>query len=152
MPSTPDSLVKLARRLCSLSTGASSSTPTSDQVPQEMYAKCAPVAGTPTTAEAVSCDPTATTAGSPGSPSSGRTGPIRVPASRSGGNNSLRIPASRIRSVAQARRRRSYSWVVEALVTSAPTSPVSQYAMRSGISSSRWATSSCGVPVAATSW
>ena len=43
MPSTPASLVKLAARLASVSTGASSSTPTSDQVPQEMYANRSPV-------------------------------------------------------------------------------------------------------------
>ena len=36
VPSTPPSLVKFAARLSSVSTGASSSTPTSDQVPQEM--------------------------------------------------------------------------------------------------------------------
>ena len=36
VPSTPRSLVKFARRLSSVSTGASSSTPTRPQVPQEM--------------------------------------------------------------------------------------------------------------------
>ena len=39
VPSTPASLVKLAARLSSVSTGRSSSRPTSDHVPQEMYAK-----------------------------------------------------------------------------------------------------------------
>ena len=34
-PSTPPSLVKFAARLASVSTGASSSSPTSDQVPEE---------------------------------------------------------------------------------------------------------------------
>ena len=36
VPSTPSSLVKLAARAASVVTGAASSTPTSDQVPQEM--------------------------------------------------------------------------------------------------------------------
>ena len=36
VPSTPASLVKLARLLSSVSTGASSSIPASDQVPEEM--------------------------------------------------------------------------------------------------------------------
>ena len=36
VPSTPRSLVKLARRLSSVSTGAESSTPTNPHVPQEM--------------------------------------------------------------------------------------------------------------------
>ena len=36
VPSTPSSLVNPAARLASVSTGFSSSTPTSDQVPQEM--------------------------------------------------------------------------------------------------------------------
>ena len=61
-PSTPPSLVKFAVRLASVSTGRSSSTPTSDHVPQEMYAKSGYVAGTPTTADAVSCEATAVTA------------------------------------------------------------------------------------------
>ena len=36
VPSTPASLVKSASRAASVSTGASSSRPTSDQVPEEM--------------------------------------------------------------------------------------------------------------------
>ena len=43
-------------------TGRHSSTPTSDQVPQEMYAKFSRRAGTPATADAVSCEPTRDTA------------------------------------------------------------------------------------------
>ena len=46
----------------------------------------------------------------------------------------------------------SISWVVEALVSSVPCSPVSQYASRSGISSSRSACANCRVSRAATSW
>ena len=40
--------------------------------------------------------------------------------------------------------RGSISWVVEALVSSVPASPVSQYASRSGMSSRRWAAARCG--------
>ena len=61
MPSTPSSFVKLAARASSESTGALSSVPTSDQVPLEMYANDPAWAGTPATADSVSCDPTATT-------------------------------------------------------------------------------------------
>jgi hypothetical protein len=46
----------------------------------------------------------------------------------------------------------SSSPVVEAFVTSAPTAPVSQYASRSGISSSVRAATSCAVSRAAASW
>jgi hypothetical protein len=45
----------------------------------------------------------------------------------------------------------SSSCVVEALVISAPAWPVSQYASRSGISSSVRAALSCGVPADAAS-
>jgi hypothetical protein len=45
VPSTPRSLVKFAARLPSVSTGWSSSTPTSPQVPQEMPAKFSLSAG-----------------------------------------------------------------------------------------------------------
>ena len=45
VPSTPPSLVKSANRAASVSTGSSSSRPTNDQVPEEMYADAAPLAG-----------------------------------------------------------------------------------------------------------
>jgi hypothetical protein len=152
VPSTPPSLVKLARRDASLRTGASSSTPTSDQVPHEIYANCSDAAGTPTTADAVSCEPTATTSGLSGTPRSASTGPITVPGWRSGGKSAARMPNSAMSGAAHSPVRRSSSCVVDALVTSVPSSPVSQYAMRSGISRSCWATSMTGVPAAATSW
>ncbi len=63
VPSTPASLVKFACRAASLSTGASSSRPTNDQVPDETYAASSRSSGTATTAEAVSWDPTAVTTG-----------------------------------------------------------------------------------------
>ena len=164
VPSTPVSLVKFAVRLASVSTGWSSSTPTRDQVPQEMYAKSRPRAGTATTADAVSCEPTAITgSGPPGRPgpspvspgsaaTSGRRVPMTLPGWRSAGNSPAGRPARPIRSQAQSRARVSYSWVVDALVTSAPISPVSQYASRSGISSRVRAAASCRVRAAAASW
>jgi hypothetical protein len=77
-------LVKLAARLASVSTGASSSSPTSDQVPDEMNAKSVPLAGTATTAEAVSWEPTVITGTLPAS-SPGVESPRIVPGSTSGG-------------------------------------------------------------------
>ncbi len=105
-----------------------------------MYANDDPwAAGTPTTADAVSCDPTATTGVEPGSPvasaTSGSSRPTTSPGSRSGGRIPTGTSTRSASPVAQERRRTSYSWVVEALVASAPTSPVSQKASRSGTSS-----------------
>jgi len=54
--------------------------------------------------------------------------------------------------VAQVREDTSSSAVVDALVTSAPSVPVSQYASRSGISSRVRAVARAGVPAAARSW
>ena len=61
MWSTPSSLVKFAASLAAVSTGSSSSRPTSDHVPDEMNAKSRLRDGTAATADAVSCEPTATT-------------------------------------------------------------------------------------------
>ncbi|CAM5744024.1 hypothetical protein SHIRM173S_04244 [Streptomyces hirsutus] len=52
----------------------------------------------------------------------------------------------------QSRVRGSINCVVEALVSSVPCSPVSQYVSRSGISSSRLACASWAVPRAAVNW
>lgn len=60
-PSTPPSFVKFAAYASAVSTGWASSRPTSDQVPLAMYAKFGVVAGTPTTADAVSCEATVVT-------------------------------------------------------------------------------------------
>ena len=65
VPSTPPSLVKLASRASSVSTGMSSSRPARAQVPSETYAASSVCIGTPTTADAVSCEPTATTGTTP---------------------------------------------------------------------------------------
>ena len=84
---------------------------------------------------------------------SGSTGPITVPGAP---QRREQMPAAGPSSASSGRPssrvRTSSSWVVDALVTSAPTSPVSQYASRSGISSRCRAASNCGVPAAATSW
>ncbi len=80
------------------------------------------------------------------------TGPIGSPGWRSGGNSPGAIPARCISPVAQVLVVTSSSAVVEALVTSAPTAPVSQYASRSGISSSVRAAATAGVRADAASW
>ena len=130
MPSTPPSFVKSARRASSVRTGSSSSSPTSDHVPEEMYAEGSPSAGTATTAEAVSCEPTAITGTSSGrstaEATSGSSVPIRSPAERSGGRIADGMPTRSASSVAHSRDRTSYRPVVEAFVRSAPTVPVSQ--------------------------
>ncbi len=79
-------------------------------------------------------------------------GPIRSPGCRSGGKIPAGIPACSMSPVAQVRVVTSSSPVVEALVTSAPTEPVSQYASRSGMSSRVRAAARAGVPAAAASW
>ncbi|CAM5435309.1 hypothetical protein SANTM175S_10631 [Streptomyces antimycoticus] len=156
MPSTPSSLVKLAARLASVSTGASSSSPARDHVPVAMYAKSGVVAGTPTTADAVSCEPTAVTGTGVARPVSARTSGRRVPAGspgwRRGGKSVRSMPRACATGVAQSRVRGSMSWVVEAFVSSVPGSPVSQYEMRSGMRRRRWAAVRAGVPRAEMSW
>jgi hypothetical protein len=84
-----------------------------------MYANRSLLAGTPTTAEAVSCEPTATT----DVPS--KT-PIVSPGCRIAGKSEGRRPSSWISGSDQSRVRTSTSSVVDALVYSAPASPVSQ--------------------------
>ncbi len=127
--------MKFAARLGSVSTGSGSSSPTSDHVPDEMYAAAAP-SGAAATADAVSCEATASTGTSP-SPVTSRTSgtrcPTTVPGSTSSGSLS-RSPASggysaasRSRSSAdQVREVASSRPVVDALVTSATRRPVSQ--------------------------
>ena len=83
VPSTPPSLVKLASRASSVSTGASSSRPASAQVPRETYAASSVCMGTPTTADAVSWEPTATTGTTPADPL-GDVGQQRLPSRRPG--------------------------------------------------------------------
>ncbi len=132
-PSTPSSLVKFASREASVSTGSDSSTPTRPQVPRLMYAARSLSMGTATTADAVSCEPTATTV--PDRPVGARSGPITSPGHRSAGST----VAGRWRAASTCGDhclvRTSSNPVVEAFVTSAPLAPVSQYASRSGISS-----------------
>ncbi len=121
-----------------------------------MYANRSPSAGTAATAEAVSCEPTAVTGTGPVSPVSsstpGRSTPAGSPGRRSGANSPRSMPSRSATPCAQSRVRGSISWVVEALVSSVPCSPVSQYVSRSGISSNRSARASCAEPRAAASW
>ena len=129
-PSTPSSFVKFAARLASVRIGRSSSTPTSAQVPQAMYANCSPSAGTPTTADAVSCEPTWASTGAVARPASattsGRIGPTISPGRLVGRRIARGSPSSSSRSVAQPRRSMSNSPVVEPFVSSAAITPVSQ--------------------------
>ena len=91
-----------------------------------MYAKSSPTAGTATTADAVSCEPTVHTGTVPCSPTSARTWPSSAPGSSSGGSSVLSIPSRSARSVAHVRVVASSRPVVDALVTSATRAPVSQ--------------------------
>ncbi len=87
---------------------------------------------------------------SPSSPAtSGASGPITSPGRRIGGRILAAGPRPPVRTVSHRRVLASSSWVVEALVSSAPTSPVSQYAIRSGMSSNVEAEAS---RVSAASW
>src|SRR6478752_3829032 len=61
VPATPPSLVKLAARAASVTSGRGSSAPSKDQVPELMYAHDSPRAGHAATAEPVSCVAGATT-------------------------------------------------------------------------------------------
>src|SRR5947208_15752478 len=64
VPSSPTSFVKPARRAAAVNIGARNSAPTSDHVPELMYAHgSSPDAGTAATAAAVSCEHDATTRG-----------------------------------------------------------------------------------------
>ena len=148
--------MKLAARLASVSTGWSSSTPTSDQVPDDTYANRRSAAGTPTTADAVSCDPTATTVVVVGSPvcsaTVGRTRPTTSPGSTSGGNRSVGRSSAANSSADQVRVAASSRPVVEALVISVRRSPVSQKASRSGSSRACRALAQRGPRCSAASW
>ncbi len=154
MPSTPSSLVKLSARLASVSTGASSSRPTSDQVPLEMYAKLSLVVGTVTTADAVSWPPTEMSgtgrdrrrAGAPtvpGSTSDGMT--------RSSGSPYSLLTSAKV-SALQRRFATSSRPVVDAIVTSATPTPVNQCPIRSGSRRTCSVRSQPGCDAPATSW
>ncbi|MEG8035555.1 hypothetical protein QP157_09540 [Sphingomonas sp. LR61] len=127
-PSTPPSLVQFASRAASDRTGASSSTPTSDQVPEEMYAKSGSVAGTATTAEAVSCEPTSVTGACPptASATDGSSGPSRSPGSRRVGRRPAGRPAAARNAGSHPRVVAFRTPVVDAFVRSAASTPVSQ--------------------------
>ena len=74
------------------------------------------------------------------------------PGRRSGGKIPGGMPTRVMTDVAHVCARTSYSWVVDAFVTSAPACPVSQRASKSGIISRVRAAASCGVPAEAASW
>jgi hypothetical protein len=149
VPSTPTSFENPATIASSVSTGAVSSSPTSDQVPEEMYPNVGVVAGTAATAEAVSC-PATVHSGTRGWSSSE---PTRVPAVTTPESNRRRgMPSLSITSTAHVRVVTSSSWLVLARVSSVARFPVSQYPNRSGSITRRCAASRCGEPSIATSW
>src|SRR5438128_2505751 len=128
VPPTPPSLVKLYVATVSLMSGAGSSTPISDQVPELRYAQPeVPCAGTAATAEPVSCVAGATT-GTGETPVSvataGRSGPSTCP----GCTTVPRMFVGRFnalsRSYAQPRAVGSYIWLVVALLNSLTLIPV----------------------------
>src|SRR5213595_4117488 len=100
VPSSPTSFVKPARRAAAVNTGARNSAPTSDHVPELMYAHgSSPDAGTAATAAAVSCEHDATTRGPRLAPraaagsTSGSTGPRIVAGFTIGGQRAGSSPA-----------------------------------------------------------
>ena len=129
--STPPSLVKFAARLSSVTMAWSSSTPTSDHVPQATYANGASPAGTPTIADAVSCDPTRVRSVSPDAPVSARMSSRSGPMTSPGAPSSVNRPVGRPSEVAMSSRSQRRRWtssraVVDALVTSVTRMPDSQ--------------------------
>ena len=144
-PSTPPSFVKLASRAASLTTGSSSSTPTSPHVPHEMYAAFGVLSGTATIAEAVSCEPTAMT--SSGAPTALAGLTVQRAERRAGidERRAERMPGSRVAPASSRSHspvRTSTRPVVEALVRSATRAPVRRNATRSGMSSATSASDS----------
>ena len=126
VPQTPPSLVKLSSRARCVMTGAATSVPSSDQVP-ELRNAALPWVATAATAEPVSWQ-AGTTTGVPASAgeTSARTEPITAPGSKICGSRRVGRPSASNSSVAQLRVRAFMNWVVVALVYSAPRVPVSQ--------------------------
>ena len=131
VPSSPTSFVNPAWRAAAVNTGARNSAPTSDHVPELMYAHgSSPDAGTAATADAVSCEHDATTRGPRPRPraaagsASRRTGPRTVPGFTIVGQRAGSSPAARITSCDHAPARTSHSCVVLAIVRSATGRPL----------------------------
>ncbi len=133
VPETPPSFVKFSSRARGVITGAGTSVPSSDQVPELRNARWLS-ARTAATAEPVSWHAGATTR-VPRSEGGASLAifPTIVPGSTIRGSSRVGSSSSRIRSVAQDRVRASTNCVVVALVYSAVISPVSQKFTRSGI-------------------
>ena len=106
MPPTPPSLVRLAASVTSETTGAATSSPISDHVPDERYAVVGPASGAPTTADAVSWEPGATTR-APRRPVSAarseRRSPSTVPGCTISGRNPVGMPRRSSSGRAQSR-------------------------------------------------
>ena len=112
VPKTPPSLEKLAAWLAGEMTGEASSRPMTDQVPELRKTGSASSAGTPTTAEAVSCvagTMTCRPAAPVSAAISGRTGPSLAPASVRGPKSRSGRPRPAINSRSQSRTRGLYN-------------------------------------------
>src|SRR5215218_5354063 len=124
--------------------------------PDDTYAAPGSTIGTPTTADAVSCDPTAISSRDAGAPTSAATSvrsePIRRPASTNGGNSVRGRPSLSIRVAFQSPLATSTRPVVEPLVRSTTCCPVSQKPSRSGIISMRTDSSIRPASASTASW
>ncbi len=152
VPATPPSFVRLAARVTPDTTGAATSSPISDHVPDDRNAVRGPASGAPTTADAVSWDPGATTR-APARPvsaaTSGRSEPSTVPGCTISGRNPVGMPSRSSKGRAQSRATGSRHWLVLAFVYSATELPHRKWENRSPIISSRSAARSWGSPARA---
>ena len=149
VPPTPPSLVRFAARVTAVITGAGTSRPMSDHVPELRKAVVGPASGAPTTADAVSCEPGATTRASRrpvSAATSARTGPRTVPGATIGGRIPVGMPKRARSGRAQSRVTGSRHWLVLAFVYSATALPARKWWKRSAIMSSRSAWPSSGSP------
>ncbi len=139
VPYAPASLVKCPSSTAASTSGSLRSTPTSDHVPDEMYAHPG-ASGVPTTALAVSCAAGATTSGGrvvPGGRNSGFNAPSGVPAWTIG----AMMPAGRPSRANSSRSQSPAAWwsscVVDAMVRSEQSDPQRKRWQRSGTSNNR---------------
>jgi hypothetical protein len=129
IPDTPASLLRLAARVSSSISGSDRSTPASDHVPIEITNEFGAI-GVAAKADAVSCPATRTTPSPGGAPTRsampGSSASMRLPGPINSGNHARSSSSAAITSSAQARATGSKSCVVEAIVRSAATCPVSR--------------------------
>ena len=128
MPSTPPSFVKFKASVSAVITGASVSTPISDQVPLLKYAKLRSSAGTAATADPVSCPATAITGIAP-NPVIFCTSSVNVPIFSPGKTKRPKFSSCSPTAFSNSGSRRCVcaftNWAVEAMVYSVTIFPVS---------------------------